>query len=1239
MYQTTIAALRAMSSPFPDTIFYTTDLGQEGEWRIDAADTISADNTGTILITNDSVRIKRIYNGPLKPQWFGVRIYPVVYEKRNTSTNISIGFYENSSLTIPVADQTTAIQNMLNAAKTETRWVSFDKGYYPFTQLVIPDGMHFEGSNVGEVGKKAEVDGTVFVQLQGANVDAIIFYPTISLSAPRISSVNIHDFILRGNNGNTIGNGISCRGGGNTEIDRNDIANHAILNQLCLFSRIAIRNFPENGFYCRRGGVPAYINNINAFFNGKYGIKWDGESLNRNVIFENCDGDANTAGAMLYIAGTVNSNISIYNARSEYKPTQSYTETTNFQYASPYTIEIGDFGAESVVNIYNAYGNSAQTEEKENSDAVILVSATVDSKIPYITFSGISTQKQSGTTDADGFRSTLHDKRNNVRIPKEVKTGTYYRSGDTHTALTGNNSKIVVGDDGVIPSTVIGNGLILSKSALPGIALWEIDAAVNKKGFAIISNGGNVEFRTLDDNNNSTVVATISKDANGYPVFTEWLLKGPAPIFRITSEQATLFDLKYTGGETDGKTWRWRNSGTLGLYSVNDAGSTAANPVIEFLRNGAIHNHGFRVRERLLLNGPAATIPDLPTGNPPAISSSSIYYTANTTTTGISALSGGMLGQLVIIIVKDNFTYFRHQVTTDTNYLYLKDQTNWEPEINDSIVFIREQTYFLEIARTSASALKYYETDTNYSLTTANSLIKLKPLTASKTLALPAASLNQGKQIILQNLNVGSFAWNLTTEIKLASGVILTTLANQTIYTLLSDGTAWYVTNNDITSNPSPAPKSIVTNFTGNGAIYGRSFVDTAVPISKYLPELYAHQSALCVINDIAFVVYTANETSEIENNNNNQKVRLSIFHIIERISTIIDVAVAGESSGGITISSNAIIGGGQLTKVNNTTIRIFFNARKSGGDVGNQFRILYKDYTISNSATGAGSLGVLKQPLCTLKNDPVTQYELTLANVVEQMKLLFGATDGAKYGTGISMPSTIVYIPEYNGSGVLVDETWWSAVQIKDINTSIGWQTCVLMRSKDGGNLWELLGAPNPADTTVGKAIFAEAALIVTDTEVVMLLRGNKNYISDPETEGTIIMKADVTDLYSFDYLSSPPVSKHPFGIGRPAVLNAGVPFGLIALLPAETLNLGSSVTHSNTSRNKMYVVSISDDYLTWEILFSVLKYESAHTPAMYLYKDNIYVTWSTSDKRLGVNGASQINFSKLQRTSFIDL
>lgn len=117
--QKTIAQIRAFSGSISNV--YTTDLGQEGNWYYDASDTTSSDNTGTILVTADGKRIKRVYSAYVNVKWFGVK---------GDGTN-----------------ETTGIQNAIDktAAIGGKATLYFPKGVYGATHIVLSCNM--EGYN------------------------------------------------------------------------------------------------------------------------------------------------------------------------------------------------------------------------------------------------------------------------------------------------------------------------------------------------------------------------------------------------------------------------------------------------------------------------------------------------------------------------------------------------------------------------------------------------------------------------------------------------------------------------------------------------------------------------------------------------------------------------------------------------------------------------------------------------------------------------------------------------------------------------------------------------------------------------------------------------------------------------------------------------------------------------------------------------------------------------------------
>ena len=90
-YKRTIAQIRALTGTLPNTNFYTTDLGQEGNWYYDPTDALSTDNTGTILVTSDGKRIKRIFDNGVDIKWFGAKITNTSTQN-NTAIDLAIAW-------------------------------------------------------------------------------------------------------------------------------------------------------------------------------------------------------------------------------------------------------------------------------------------------------------------------------------------------------------------------------------------------------------------------------------------------------------------------------------------------------------------------------------------------------------------------------------------------------------------------------------------------------------------------------------------------------------------------------------------------------------------------------------------------------------------------------------------------------------------------------------------------------------------------------------------------------------------------------------------------------------------------------------------------------------------------------------------------------------------------------------------------------------------------------------------
>ncbi|MBA3673487.1 MAG: hypothetical protein H0W75_00770 [Chitinophagaceae bacterium] len=69
---TTITGLRSTTTPSASLRYYTTNAGQEGFWFYDASDVTSKDNIGTVLVSTNGKRFKRIFTGAVLAQWWGL---------------------------------------------------------------------------------------------------------------------------------------------------------------------------------------------------------------------------------------------------------------------------------------------------------------------------------------------------------------------------------------------------------------------------------------------------------------------------------------------------------------------------------------------------------------------------------------------------------------------------------------------------------------------------------------------------------------------------------------------------------------------------------------------------------------------------------------------------------------------------------------------------------------------------------------------------------------------------------------------------------------------------------------------------------------------------------------------------------------------------------------------------------------------------------------------------------------
>ncbi|MEF3306045.1 right-handed parallel beta-helix repeat-containing protein [Paenibacillus sp. GYB003] len=118
--KTTLAELRNGADARPDDAYYVVDPGKQGLFLYDPADTASADDTGTVVVTAGGKRFKRVVGDTVVATWFGAAGDGATAE-------------------------TAALQNALNAAAGKRLFIPKQTGAYYLTgQLFVPSDIVVE---------------------------------------------------------------------------------------------------------------------------------------------------------------------------------------------------------------------------------------------------------------------------------------------------------------------------------------------------------------------------------------------------------------------------------------------------------------------------------------------------------------------------------------------------------------------------------------------------------------------------------------------------------------------------------------------------------------------------------------------------------------------------------------------------------------------------------------------------------------------------------------------------------------------------------------------------------------------------------------------------------------------------------------------------------------------------------------------------------------------------------------
>ncbi len=220
--------------------------------------------------TNTALRLEAVANGGgggSPAAFLGAdQIFNKIYDSTNNALRINavvggVGYADVKAQFGAkgdgVTDDTTAIQNAINAAAPTQSVVFFPTGKYIASQLVWKNGVTLAGTGMARSGGSA---GSVLQQKASTNLDFIVSDTALSTTQFQAGGM-LTELTLLGDSSNTSGNGIQF----NSRVGEGLLIRHVTVGGTG-------NPFAGSGISVTHGWGPLYWDDIHCFSNGAYGI-------------------------------------------------------------------------------------------------------------------------------------------------------------------------------------------------------------------------------------------------------------------------------------------------------------------------------------------------------------------------------------------------------------------------------------------------------------------------------------------------------------------------------------------------------------------------------------------------------------------------------------------------------------------------------------------------------------------------------------------------------------------------------------------------------------------------------------------------------------------------------------------------------------------------------------------------------------------------------------------------------